>query len=335
MRSKTLALNDAELQEILAIQKWGTYSSKYPLLYCSSLNGSPARVESFGIDNLPKLDVLFVFGYDLRLVKYAGEIVVMHDRLYPEQLAPEMEIAFLGYPSNSGKKLFETEAWFYASLMLELGFDSERIQRNLIRIPHFHSRGVMSDMRRILQDSDCLNGVDCPQVGVLTDAGASLALMQKLAYSMNEVQFYVFETPTLPPVKGKTGFSDIRKGCVADMIIANALNTLLNWNNGRLSLSKEKVQAFPNPEGIAVTVRRYFEKGYALGLSDSRQWDLMGIAPEKAQQLFNKRKEQITGEGADGDETERYSVFEAADYFYGLVDAILHEWAVRGISPKR
>ena len=75
-QQKVQALTSAEVSEILALQKWATYSQEYPIRYACTLNGALVQVDSFGIDNLPKLDALVVFGGYPRIVKYAGEIIM-------------------------------------------------------------------------------------------------------------------------------------------------------------------------------------------------------------------------------------------------------------------
>lgn len=54
-QQKVQALTSAEVSEILALQKWATYSQEYPIRYACTLNGALVQVDSFGIDNLPKL----------------------------------------------------------------------------------------------------------------------------------------------------------------------------------------------------------------------------------------------------------------------------------------
>ena len=81
-QQKVQALTSAEVSEILALQKWATYSQEYPIRYACTLNGALVQVDSFGIDNLPKLDALVVFGGYPRIVKYAGEIIMKHRRQY-------------------------------------------------------------------------------------------------------------------------------------------------------------------------------------------------------------------------------------------------------------
>ena len=83
-QQKVQALTSAEVSEILALQKWATYSQEYPIRYACTLNGALVQVDSFGIDNLPKLDALVVFGGYPRIVKYAGEIIMKHRRQYPD-----------------------------------------------------------------------------------------------------------------------------------------------------------------------------------------------------------------------------------------------------------
>ena len=65
-QQKVQALTSAEVSEILALQKWATYSQEYPIRYACTLNGALVQVDSFGIDNLPKLDALaLLLGSDL------------------------------------------------------------------------------------------------------------------------------------------------------------------------------------------------------------------------------------------------------------------------------
>ena len=51
-QQKVQALTSAEVSEILALQKWATYSQEYPIRYACTLNGALVQVDSFGIDNL-------------------------------------------------------------------------------------------------------------------------------------------------------------------------------------------------------------------------------------------------------------------------------------------
>ena len=104
-QQKVQALTSAEVSEILALQKWATYSQEYPIRYACTLNGALVQVDSFGIDNLPKLDALVVFGGYPRIVKYAGEIIMKHRRQYPEPEHKAPEIILLGSAPSTGQKI--------------------------------------------------------------------------------------------------------------------------------------------------------------------------------------------------------------------------------------
>lgn len=336
--SNVMALTNAEVQEILAIKKWGTYRQDYPVIYPSSLNGAPVQVHSFGIDNLPKMDALFIFGGYPRIVKHAGEIIMKYDRIYPQPETPELEFGTFGYKPNKGQDTPGSEAQIYCMLMEQLGFDSKRkIRKNQIKAFATDTTGHVAEMRQIIHNSDRLSRLDCPQIGLVTEAGYSQVAVQQLAFAMREVQFYVFETPVTPLSECTFDVENIERGYGADVIIANALNTLLDWHNGRLPIPDGKLRDFPNKDGIIATVRKYFNKGYAFYLPYPEQWELMGVSKTDALPLLNNRKIEITGRNIDGVKVgegwETSSVPALQKQLKDMVDSILDEWMKLGKYP--
>lgn len=335
--SKAMALTNAEVQEILAIKKWGTYRQEFPISYPSSLNGAPVTVGSFGIDNLPKLDVLLIFGGYPRIIKHAGEIIMKYDQKYPQPENPELEFGFLGYKPNKGQDTPGSEAQIYAMLMEQLGFDSKRVRKNLIKTFATDTLGHVAEIKQIIRNSDRLSRLDCPRIGLVTEAGYSQVAVQQLAFALRELQFYVFETPITPLSRCTFDVEDIENGYGVDVLLASVLNTLMDWNNTKFPLSKEKLEAFPNKEGIIATVRKYFLKGYAFYLPYPEQWELMGVSKIDALPLVNSRKIEITGKNIDGVKVgegwETSSVPALQMQLKNMVDSLLDEWMKLGKYP--
>ncbi len=341
MKNQTVRpLRNAEVQEILAIQKWGTYSQEYPLYCVSSLNGSHVLVHSFSLDNVPQLDLLVVFGGYPRLVKHLGEVWMKHDKLYPDT---EVEIAMLGYKPNKGQDTPGSEAQIYASLLEQLGFDSKRVRKNLIKTFATDTVGNVAELRQIIANSPELSKLDCPRIGMVTHAGYSLTAAQQFGFLMPEAEFYFYETPLTLLCDRFFDVEAIINGYAVDVITGCALRSMMNWNYERLALPQAKVEAFPkmnslpNPEGLLQTVKKYFLKGYTFYMPYKEMWKMLNIPEEQAKELVNNRKVEITGFDIDGKKVgegwKSSSVPELQRQLNNMVESILDEWMKTGKLP--
>ncbi len=333
-------LTNTEVQEILAIQKWGTYSQEYPLCYESSINGAPMKVHSFSLNNVPQLDLLVVFGGYPRLVKHLGEVWMKHDHLYSDT---EVEIAMLGYKPNKGQDTPGSEAQIYASLLEQLGFDSKRVRKNLIQTFATDTVGNVAELRQIIQNSPVLSQVDCPRIGMVTHAGYSLTAAQQFGLLMPEVEFYFYETPLTLLCDRSFDVESIVNGYAVDVIVGCALRTMMNWDRERLPLSDEKIALFPkltsepNPAGLLKTIKKYFLKGYTFYMPYKEMWEMLGIPAAEALPLVNQRKVEITGINVDGKKVgagwSSSSVPELQKQLHIMVESILDEWIKTGKMP--
>ena len=341
MKNQTVrSLSNTEVQEILAIQKWGTYSQEYPLCYASALKGAPMKVHSFSLNNVPQLDLLVVFGGYPRLVKHLGEVWMKYDKLYPDK---EVEIAMLGYKPNKGQDTPGSEAQIYASLLEQLGFDFKRVRKNLIKTFAPDTVGNVAELRQIIKNSPVLSKLDCPRIGMVTHAGYSLTAAQQFGLLMPEVEFYFYETPLTLLCDRSFDVESIVNGYAVDVIVGCALRTMMNWGKERLPLPDEKVALFPklasepNPEGLLKTVKKYFLKGYTFYMPYREMWEMLGLSSAEALPLVNQRKVEITGINVDGKKVgagwSSSSVPELQKQLNQMVESILDEWMKTGKLP--
>ena len=336
-QQKVQALTSAEVSEILALQKWATYSQEYPIRYACTLNGALVQVDSFGIDNLPKLDALVVFGGYPRIVKYAGEIIMKHRRQYPEPEHKAPEIILLGSAPSTGQKIPGTsEALLYAQLLVSLGFDEAYIRRNLLKEALVYG-GKIAELKQIICGSERLSKLDCPRIGLLTEAGHSLSAVQKFAFAMRDVHFLAFETPVAQLCDRLFDVDSLTSGYGVDIVVGNVLSCFTDWNNGRFPLPQEKQNSFPSREGAFSVVRKYFMKGYAFCLQHPEQWELIGVSKVDALPLVNSRKIEITGCDLDGNKAGNGWESSSAAYLRyqmnTMVNGILDRWFKTGKYP--
>lgn len=329
------ALSNAEIQEVLAIQKWGTYDETYPLNLPSSLNGSLMTVRSFGIENVPKLDLLVIFGGHPRVLKHMGEVMMKSDQKFADD--DPVEIAALGYKPNKGQDVPGSIASICMAVLAQMGFSRERVYRNQIKAFSTDTVGDINELKQVISHSDSLSKLDCPRIGLVTEAGYSLTAAQQFAFAMPDCQFYIYETPVTQLCDRVFDVERLVGGYGVDVIIASALNTLLDWNNGRLPLSQEKIDAFPGQGGIISTVRKYFMKGYGFYLPYHEQWELMGVSAIDAMKIVNQRKVSITGYNLKGEKVGEplatSSVPVIQRQLAKMVDLVLDKWMKYGKYP--
>lgn len=329
------ALSNAEIQEVLEIQKWATYVENHPLRLTSSLNGSPIEVHSFTLENVPKLDLLVIFGGYPRVLRHMGEVMMKSDQKFAED--DPVEIAALGYKPNKGQDVPGSIASTCMAILEQMGFPPERVYRNRIEAFSTDTAGDINELKEVIRQSDKLSKLDCPRIGLVTEAGYSLTAAQQFAYAMPDCQLYFYETPVTQLCDRVFDVERIVGGYGVDVIIACALNTLMDWHNGRLPLPKEKIDDFPGKGGIIATVRKYFNKGYGFYLPYPEQWELMGFSRVYAQRIAERRKAAITGYDLKGEKVgeplETSSLPVIQRQLEDMVDMILDEWMKYGKYP--
>lgn len=330
-------LRDEELQEILAIQEWGTYKQKYPLCYENQVNGK-MMIHSFSLKHVPQLDLLVVFGGYPGLVKHFGEVWMAHDKLYPDT---EVEVAMLGYKPNKGQDTPGSEAQIYASLLEQLGFDSKRVRKNQIKTFATDSIGNIKELRQIIKNSSMLSMLDCPKIGMVTQPGYSLTAAQQFGWMMPDMEFYFYETPQDVLDKSLFDAESIKNGYATDVIVGCALRSMMNWCCERLPLPSAKIETFPmlsfwpNPEGMLKVVRKYFLKGYTFYMPYKEMWELLDIPEDEAKELVNQRKIEITGFDINGKKVgegwKSSSLPELQKQLQQMLKNILEEWKKRNL----
>ena len=98
-----------------------------------------------------------------------------------------------------------------------------------------------------------------------------------------------------------------------------------------------KLNSLPNPDGLLQTVKKYFLKGYTFYMPYKEMWQMLDVPEEKARELVNNRKIEITGFDIDGKKVgegwKSSSVPELQKQLHTMVEAILDEWMKLGKLP--
>ena len=130
----------------------------------------------------------------------------------------------LGSAPSTGQKIPGTsEALLYAQLLVSLGFDEAYIRRNLLKEAPVYG-GKIAELKQIICGSERLSKLDCPRIGLLTEAGHSLSAVQKFAFAMRDVHFLAFETPVAQLCDRLFDVDSLTSGYGVDIVVGNVLS---------------------------------------------------------------------------------------------------------------
>ena len=293
MAKKGMKLSDRDLRRLMFMERWTTYSTSTGALslediiredkgnnFSSILSEDDIYVQSFNMKNIPKANILLVFGIAPRAIAYAAEIAIRHfDKYsyYPEFVA-----------AGDGRGMFgqriDMATWF-ENMMVKLGFDKEWAKRH-----HSFQRNKNRDIVGEIEQK--INGVFCrkkPVVLAVTAGGNSLWAAQKLPMAMPNVNFSFFEPKQLE-LNERIFDSEIfdKRSYAVDKLLADVV--LSQMKNGEmLPLSLEK--KFARPE--IGCVRNLVLRGYAGFFKNPKMFNFLKIQQGLGEALYKKRVAQL------------------------------------------
>ena len=281
-------LSNAEVLDLMTLQKWGSYFGEIPLFYPETSK----PVESFSMETLPEVDVLVVVGSP-RLVEYAGVFIMKTRQL--ERADPELVL--LG--QERAYPLQISSARLMSQLLVDVGFDETYVRKNLQSLASVQGNVVAEleyVMRRVLPQKR--------RIALIADSGASLGLIHKLVWKMRNVEFFVFETPLfyvryietlLHPSGDSSEALSLLQSRVEqqiDTLVANIAECICDKDfmkllevSGRLPLASGK--------SLLELLLPYVRKGYVGKINSVEQWRCLGISQEEQIALQNKRQAEL------------------------------------------
>ena len=230
-------LNETEREQILRLADWCVCRSGDILAYNSTC-GNFQPVESFTLKNIPQFDALLIIGGYPRPVIHAGNVLCA----YKQQYGTLPEFMTVGRRPNKGQVLTDNIAVLTENAMIMLGFDEQWVRKNHIEATSTDSKGNIEEIKYIVEHSAAMCFKSRPRIGVVSEPGYLLRLAQELSFFLPQYEFVYYETPVSKDKK-RTFDCENLDGYGADVIIAGALNSLRQWNERRLSLSREKMKA--------------------------------------------------------------------------------------------
>lgn len=285
-------LTNAEVALLLKMEKGATYSVlRNPLSMETMIAADKGRhfstilrhedmiVPSCNAINIPRVDVMLVWGESLSTTRYAAEAVLRHREKYG------FYPAFLtcGGAFAGGWLQGKAKAQCYEDIMLELGFAYDWVMQ-------YHSS-------ERLNVTDTLNAavVNVPHQGKLrvlaiTAAGHSLLAAQTIVPIFPQIEFCFFETPSIRPERRYLD-SDVLgpMGYAADMIIGNIIRARMMKYPEGLRLSVESRLALAGKEDLLY----FISLGYTMSCNDARIWKYFNIRPEQGTKLSAQRNVEL------------------------------------------
>lgn len=288
-----MRLGGKDVRRLMYMERWTTYSTETGTLsldeiirrdggknFSSILSDKETCVQSFGMQNIPRANVLLVFGSYPRALAYAAEIAVCHFDAYgyyPEFVA-----------AGDGRGMFhqrrEMAEWF-ENMMIELGFDKDWVNSHHVDQPE-KNRYYVAEIADKLDRVFCLKKT---KVLAVTGAGFSLRAAQELPLAMPHIDFRFFEVPQLE-VSARLFDNEtfLPDSYTADVLLANVISVQMCKDN-KIALPLEK--KFSRPE--MQYVRDLLLRGYAGCLANPKMWEFAGISADKGMMLHEERKAEL------------------------------------------
>lgn len=290
-----MKLTAKDLRHLMYMERWASYKAEDGALsleeiirqdrlagrknFSTILGDKDTVVQSFGMENIPKANVLLVFGSCPRAVAYAAEIAIRHNNLYgyyPEFVA-------VGDGRGMFRQRVDMACWF-ENMMVELGFDQDWVKSH-------HVAELKKNRPYIAETSDKLEGIFClkkTRVLAVTGAGYSLRAAQELPMAMPHIEFNFFEVPQLELSARLFDNEVFASGTYAvDALLASVVCTQLP--EAKITLSLEKKFSRPEMRYIGELLLR----GYAGYFCKPEMWKLVGISPERGAKLHESRKAEL------------------------------------------
>lgn len=322
---------------LLTLQEFGTYRmNKGALLVKNPQTSVRVRVQSFNLDNVPKLDAAILIGGYPRPVVEAAEALIIHKSVYGEY----PELFCIGYKSPRGQvrnsdftTFFKlSEEVMYEQLFIALGFSPTWVLKNHWGSQSVDTNGNIAEIRARLSAQFPGQRV---RVGVFTEAGYSLRLAQELCFALPEYEFIFFE-PTITPLKQRKFWVEILHGGYwADITAASVFHAInrQSWGVERLPLPSVYHSQFKRLRR-AITQVAY--AGYVFYLYKNNLQSL-GFGERWIEEVKAHRQIEVIGlspdEGQIGQMMKSLNPIIKDRIAKDMVEKTKKDWAKRGIKP--
>ena len=288
-----MKLSGKDVRHLMFMERWATYSTSTGALsleriiraddgnnFSSILGKEDIYVRSFDMKNIPKANILLVFGVAPRAIAYAAEIAIRHfDQYgyYPEFVA-----------AGDGRGMFKHRvdmATWFENMMIALGFDKE-----WIKLHHISQREKNRDM--VAEIKQKIDGIFCrkkPVVLAVTDGGNSLCIAQKLPVAMQNIDFCFFEPKQLD-IKARLFDGEVfdQKCYAVDKLLANVVLS---------QIIKKDVLPLPIEKKLYRPENRYIRdlvlRGYAGFFNNPQMFLFVEILPSVGHNLYKERVVQL------------------------------------------
>ena len=308
MKSSVKLLTQDEVNHLLEVQEWGTYSERIPL------KNHYGTIKSFELCNMPSLGLLLAVCDTPDVAFEVGEIVMKHVELY--DVKPKL--AIIGEKAQQCK-----------DVLVSLGFDSNWAEASLL----------IKDMADIPSEY-----IGAQTLGVVTEKGYSLNVAQIMGKLYPNANLSFYENTLSPASSQVFASNNFDWGYGVDMVISNVLASISEWGNVRLSLPTEKIASFPfgrekqtGIKGIENFVRRYIKKGYVYGISQNTDWKPLKLDVEEIYKSFVDRKIYLKGYEVDGmiisKPSQRLSAEAEQVELQQKIEETLDNWLICGKCP--
>lgn len=293
-------ISNSDMFRLIRMERWATYTAEQPLSmenliaadngknFSSILSQKEMQAASCGMDNIPQVDVMLVFGEALSVAKYAAEVAIRHKMRYGRYPA----FATCGDSFEAGRMQHTSPAECYEKVMLGVGFAEEWVMK-------YHSKEGGDEYNKLYEIMPLIPRQGKLKVLVLTGAGHSLTAAQSMIPIFPEIDFCFFETP--PVTLGKRSFESEKldfSGYGADALLYNIIQARMIRGPQVLPLSGNLMTTAPCRKDILF----FLKKGFALYCDSPRIWKYLSFDPQEGQKLYLNRKSYV--ENLPQDETE-------------------------------
>lgn len=289
----TMSLNKKDILHLAYMERWGSYNISSGALdisevisedhkkgggnFSTFLSDDDTKVKSFGYKNIPEADIMLVWGNSPRALEYAAEIAVRYRDKYgnfPYFLA-------IGDGKGMYRQRCEMADW-YAEKMVHLGFPEDWVMQYK-QHPCEITDDKVFELKISVRKFGCKHK---PRVLLITGNGYSMYAAQVLVPQLPEMEFLVFETPTLEQSAKlfDSEVFDINTYAV-DKILANVVLSFRRDPGKQLGLPVEKLLDHPRSSIIVDLLLR----GYCGYFGNHKMWKLVKIDPETGMKLYNDR----------------------------------------------
>ncbi len=300
---KDMALTEVEINLLMQAEKWLNYSTATGAVsleevmrkdagehFSTMLSEKDMLIPSFGMNNIPKANVLLVLGTNPRVVAYAAEIVLRHRDKYGYM--PELVTAGDGCGTFKQRKAM---AKCFVNAMLQLGFDEDWVTCNHIKIAG--NRDYVEEITEKLAGIFCRN-----KQKVLVVMNDNLLAVQELSANILTADFIFFEMPQVKYEERVFNAELFSEDTFAvDTLIAKAIEVQLS-RGSRIPLSIEKKFSRPRKSFL----RKLVLMGYAGGMTKYAMAKFLNLSEKKVAELRVERLSQLHSQSAEDFDMSRF-----------------------------